>query len=210
MKQKLLLIVSIFFVAACTENKLPILGNRTVKEINSNGKTITDTIYQTIPEFNFINQNQETVTNKNLEGKITVADFFFITCPTICPIMKKNLIKVYEEYRNDKNIQLISHTIDPEHDSIPMLKDYCERIGSDGKQWMFLWGNRNSIYQIAESGYFVSAMSDSTAPGGFVHSGGLILVDPKLRVRGIYDGTSEAEVNKLIKDIKVLKNETNL
>ncbi|MFN4082313.1 MAG: SCO family protein [Bacteroidia bacterium] len=207
------LIFTILFLlafASCSDDKLPILGNTATEKKIENGKEIEETIYQTIPDFEFLNQDSIPVNKKSVQGKVYVADFFFITCPTICPIMKKNLIKVYEKFGNNSNFTILSHTIDPEHDTIALLKDYSERIGSNGKNWQFLWGNREDIYKIAEEGYFVSAMADSTAPGGFVHSGGLILVDPMFRVRGIYDGTNDKEVEKLIKDIPKLLREFKL
>ncbi len=197
----------LLLLASCGEKKLPILGNRATETKIVNGKEVVDTVYQTIPEFNFINQDGLPVNYQTINNKIYVADFFFVTCPTICPIMKKNLIKVNEKYGNLANFLILSHTIDPEHDSLAILKDYAERVGSNGKNWQFVWGNREDIYKIAEEGYYVSAMADSLAPGGFVHSGGLILVDPLKRVRGIYDGTSDAQVNQLIKDIEVLQRE---
>ncbi len=202
------LILLVLTVAACNNTQpLPILGNRYAETKEVNGKTITDTVYQTIPAFRFINQDGMPVSNKLVEGKIYVADFFFATCPTICPVMKKNMIEVFEAYRNNPDIFLLSHTIDPEHDTLEVLKDYCTRLGSDGKQWMFLTGSRDSIYQIAETGYYASAQVDSTEPGGFVHSGGFILVDRKQRVRGIYDGTSKTDTKRLINDMQLLLDE---
>jgi len=201
------IIITLF---ACTEKKLPILGNRDVQNKIINGKTATDTIYQTIPAFNFINQDSLPVNLTTVKGKIFVADFFFVACPTICPVMKKNLIKVYQKYNSNQNFLILSHTIDPEHDTLSVLKDYAQRIGSNRKNWQFIWGNRDEIYRIAEEGYFVSAAADKTAPGGFIHSGGLILVDPELRVRGIYDGTDDESVNKLINDIEILQREYKL
>lgn len=194
-------------LTSCGKKKLPILGNRAIETKMVNGKEIIDTVYQTIPEFNFINQDGLPVNHQTINNKIYVADFFFVTCPTICPIMKKNLIKINEKYGNLDNFLILSHTIDPEHDSLAILKDYAKRVGSNGKNWQFVWGKRDEIYKIAEEGYFVSAMADSSAPGGFVHSGGLILVDPLKRVRGIYDGTDDEQVNRLIKDIEILQRE---
>jgi protein SCO1/2 len=102
---------------------------------------------------------------------------------------------------------LLSHTIDPDYDSIPLLKDYCNRLGSDGKQWQFLTGQREVIYELAEKGYYATAMPDSTEPGGYVHSGGFILVDKQSRVRGIYNGTDAKEVDQLMEDLFILKAE---
>lgn len=191
--------------SACQEaHELPILGNRTPIERMVDGKMVVDTEYATVPDFFFLNQDSIAVTQETVKGKIYIADFFFVTCPTICPIMKKQMIRVFEKYKGDTNILLLSHTIDPEHDTIALLKDYSTRLGSDGKQWMFLTGNREAIYDLAEKGYYATAMPDSTEPGGYVHSGGFILVDGQRRVRGIYNGTDEAEVAHLMDDIDML------
>jgi protein SCO1/2 len=121
--------------------------------------------------------------------------------------MKKNLLKVYETFKDNPEIMLLSHTIDPEHDSVSVLKDFANRLGADSKQWLFLTGNREKIYELAEHGYYATALADSTEPGGYVHSGGLILVDKKRRVRGIYDGTVESATSQLILDITTLMHE---
>lgn len=195
---------------ACEQHKphaLPILGNREVSTKEVDGKTVTDTIYATVPAFHLLDQQGDSVTNATVAGKTYVADFFFATCPTICPKMKKQLLRVYEKYKNDPNLMILSHTIDPEHDSLSVLRDYAAGLGADVKQWKFLWGNREQIYQLAEQGYYATAMPDSTEPGGFVHSGGLILVDGKGRVRGIYDGTDEKQVDHLLEDLTLLRQE---
>ncbi|MDZ4668478.1 MAG: SCO family protein [bacterium] len=203
----LLVIFSAIFFACNQPQSLPILGNREPVERQIVGKTTIDTVYSTVPNFSFINQNGDSVTQKTTEGKIYVADFFFTTCPTICPIMKKQMIRVYQKIKGDPSFMLLSHTIDPDHDTVALLKDFCERLGSDGKQWMFLTGNRDQIYEMAEKGYYATAMPDSTEPGGYIHSGGFILVDAQRRVRGIYNGTEEKEVDQLMRDLYVLKAE---
>ena len=195
-------------LTACNnERKLPILGDRTIVEKLVNGKTIMDTVYPKIPSFSFLNQDSILISNADLKGKIYIADFFFISCPTFCPIMKKEMIRVYNKYKGNSNVMIISHTIDPEHDTLALLKDFCERLGSDGKQWMFLTGDREKIYEIAEKGYYSTAIADSKEPGGFVHSGGFILVDKNQYARGIYNGTDPKEVDQLITDIEILLKE---
>lgn len=210
MNRNSLLLLAAFFIVLFSCNNpqtLPILGNRQAVERVVDGKTIVDTIYATVPNFSFVNQDSLPCTQENLKGKIYVADFFFTTCPTICPIMKKQMLRVYEKVKGDETFMLISHTIDPEHDTVALLKDYSTRLGSDGKQWQFLTGNRDMIYEMAEKGYYATAMPDSTEPGGYVHSGGFILVDKQSRVRGIYNGTDEKEVDQLMLDLYVLKAE---
>jgi protein SCO1/2 len=198
----------LFLIACNTEKKqLPILGERSTKTTNINGKSVVDTVYATIPYFSFLNQDGDSLTQNQVNGKMYVADFFFISCPTICPVMKKQMIRVFEAFKGDTALMLLSHTIDPQHDTLALLKQYATDLGSDGKQWQFLTGDREVIYQMAEKGYYATAMPDSTAPGGFVHSGGFILVDRLSRVRGIYDGTDPKQVDQLILDIAILKQE---
>jgi protein SCO1/2 len=154
-----------------------------------------------------INQDGKVTNENSIKDKIYVADFFFVTCPTICPRMKKNLLTIYKKYEGNPNVLFLSHTIDPDHDSVSVLNDFANRLGANSNQWLFLTGNRDSIYQLAAKGYYATALPDSTEPGGYVHSGGLILIDKKRRVRGIYDGTSEKDADVLIKDIEILLNE---
>src|SRR6201986_5552309 len=116
---------------ACTFNKaqnvLPIYGNRQPVTKMVDGKTVTDTIYQTIPKFNFIDQYGDSVSNKNLDGNIYVADFFFTTCPSICPIMQRNMLNVYNAFKDTAGVKIISYTIDPKHDTVPVLKKYADK-----------------------------------------------------------------------------------
>ena len=192
---------------SCTKKKLPILGYKVAKVTVVDGKEVIDSIYPTIPDFEFTNQEGLIVNQETTKNKIYVADFFFVTCPTICPRMKKNLLDVYAKYKSNPDFLILSHTIDPEHDSIAVLKDYAERLGADAKQWHFLNGDREKTYELAEHGYYSTAMADSTEPGGYVHSGGLILVDKQKQIRGIYDGTNANETKVLIQDIETLMNE---
>jgi protein SCO1/2 len=198
MKNAIIFLAICITIIGCSskDQRLPILG--TSKIIGN------DTIYPIIPDFNFINQDSIEVSNKTFDNKIYVADFIFLSCPTICPKMTKELKKVYESYKSNPNILFISHTIDPENDSIPRLKKYSENLGIDSKKWFFVTGNKDSIYSLAENGYFSTAYSDSTAPGGYVHSGGLLLIDKNKHIRGVYDGTDQKETKRLISDIKKL------
>jgi protein SCO1/2 len=195
------LFFGLFFLISCenTSRKLPILGERDFV----NG----DSVYRTIPDFKFINQDSAEVSNKTFEGKIYVTDFFFTTCPTICPVMKKQMLRVYEKFKENPQVGILSHTIDPRHDSVQVLKEYRTRLGVSGNMWQFVTGEKDKIYTIGEQSYYVTAGEDATAAGGIIHSGAFILVDKKRRVRGIYDGTKEEDVTKLMKDIVVLLNE---
>lgn len=187
---------------------LPIMGQEQFVVKRIDGKTVTDTIYPTIPDFAFVSQYGDTVTAKTLNNKIYVADFFFTTCPTICPKMKVQLKRVYEKFKGNPGLMLLSHTIDPDHDSVAVLHEFARNLGVTGKQWLFVTGNREKIYDIAQDHYLVTAQADSTAPGGVVHSGAFILVDKKKHIRGIYDGTTETGVDKLMTDIDKLLHES--
>jgi protein SCO1 len=192
--------------SASDESKLPILGEREVIEKEVNGKITVDTLYPRIPDFNFINQDNQQVTNKTFAGKVYVADFFFTSCPTICPKMKTQLLRIYEHYQSNPNVMLLSHTVDPDHDSVAVLKDFSDRLNVSADKWHFVTGEKDNIYSIAQK-YLVSAMEDKQEAGGFLHSGAFVLVDENRHIRGIYDGTDAAEVDRLINDIPLLLKE---
>jgi protein SCO1 len=164
-----------------------------------------DTIYATIPPFKFVNQYGKTITEKDVAGKIYVADFFFTTCPSICPIMQRNMLAVYKEFKADTGIKILSHTIDPKHDTIPVLKTYADKLGIIGDSWWLLLGQKEEVYQLAEKHYLV-AVNDKGA-GGYVHQGWFVLIDKEKRIRGAYDGTDKKAVDQLIADMHILQQE---
>jgi len=202
---KVLKVLAIFMMIAmvygCGEHKreLPFIGENSV---NSNG----DTVRHSIPDFSFINQDGDSISQKNVSGKIYVADFFFTSCPTICPVMKTQMLRLYEKYAENPNFKILSHTIDPRHDTLEVLKNYKEKLGVKGSTWEFLTAEQDYIYELAQKSYLVSALEDETAvdEGGFIHSGAFVLVDKNRNIRGVYDGTKEIEVNRLMKDIDLL------
>jgi protein SCO1/2 len=166
-----------------------------------------DTVYPTIGQFSVTNQDRQTVTPATFADKVYIADFFFATCPTICPKMQSEMLRVYEKYKGDKRVAFLSHTIDPEHDSIPVLRDYAERLGvKDASQWHFATAPRDTIFRLART-YMVAAQRDPSAPGGAIHSGAFVLIDPQGHMRGVYDGTSTEQVDKLLQDLPVLLQE---
>jgi protein SCO1/2 len=189
--------IAMLLVSCDKPKPLPILGNRYYE----NG----DTVFHQIGHFQFVDQDSAIITNENLDGKIYVADFFFTSCRTICPIMKTQMLRVYEATREMNDVLLVSHTIDPEYDTVALLRDYAERLGVKSDRWHFLTGQKDSIYKVAQTSYFATAMEDKTEPDGFIHSGAFLLVDKKGRIRGKYDGTKEMDVNRLIADIKRLR-----
>jgi len=172
------------------------------KEALANG----DTIYHTIPAFSLLNQEGKTVSDKELEGKIYVANFFFATCPTICPKMNFNVKGLTEKYIRDEQVKFLSFTVDPEKDSVEALAAYAKEMGADNKNWWFLTGNKDSIYTLARDGFLVPAAGGKTA-ADFFHSQDLLLVNKEKRIRGIYDGLDESDVKKLNDEIEVLEHE---
>ena len=200
----------IFSLTSCNsgEQKLPILGERDWIKKTVDGKEVVDTIYNTIPPFSFVNQNSDTVTEKIIDGKIYITDFFFTTCPTICPVMKRQMLKVYEKFKGNKDVMILSHTIDPEHDTPQVLNTFAKDLGVTGNQWQFLTGSKEKIYEIGLKSYMVVAKEDKSAEGGFLHSGAFVLVDKDKHVRGIYDGTTEEGTKRIIADIQTLLDES--
>ena len=167
------------------------------------GKIVTDTIYPQIPSFIFINQDSQRVTNKTFAQKIYVSSFFFTACLTICPKMKTQLLRVYKQFKNNNQVGLLSHTLDPGRDSVAALREYAHRLGVASTKWHFVTGSKDSIYAIA-SKYMVSATKADQKTGGVVHSGAFVLVDANRQVRGIYDGTKPEKVEALLADIGIL------
>jgi protein SCO1 len=195
----LLLTLSLLILLSCQskEKDLPIFGERELIG--------TDTVYHTIAKFRFVDQDSAVITNEVYKDKIYVADFFFTSCRTICPIMKTQMLRVYEATAAMPDVMLLSHTIDPEYDTVALLHDFAERLGVESKRWHFVTGVKDSIYKIAQTSYFATAMEDKAEPDGFIHSGAFLLIDKKGRIRGKYDGTKEEEVDRLIVDIKKLR-----
>ncbi len=210
MKQIGLYIAAVSLLISCSPNtpkKLPILGNREPVERNVNGKMVSDTIYQTIPHFNFINQDSSSLTDKDFAGKVYVADFFFTSCPSICPTMHRNMLKVYKQFTGIDDVKILSHSIDTRYDVPSRLKKYAAKLGVSGDKWEFVTGEKDSIYNIAKTSYLAAVGEDKSAPGGYMHQGWFILVDKEKHLRGAYDGTNSAEVDKLIGDIQLLLDE---
>ncbi|RRB07523.1 SCO family protein [Larkinella rosea] len=195
-------VVLLGFLSACSssENRLPIMGERDVITKEVDGKTVTDTAYYQIPPFQFVNQDSLPVSDKTFDGKIYVSDFFFISCPTICPKMKTQMKRVYDKFKGNPDVMILSYTIDPVHDTPPVLKEFATNLGVTGNQWQFATGKKEDIFKTGKS-YMVVAQEDAGAPGGLLHSGHFVLVDKEKHVRGMYDGTTEEGADKLMGDI---------
>lgn len=194
-------------ISACgfaqKDNKLPVMGESEITEKTVNGKVISDTVFYKIGSFNFVDQDSNWVSDQSLSNQIYVTDFFFTSCPSICPKMKQQLIRVYNQYSENSELCIVSHTIDPKHDSVQVLKEYAAKLGVESAKWHFVTGEKDDIYKIADR-YYVGVHEDKDAPGGFNHSGHFLLIDKSGRIRGVYDGTIEEDVDKLMIDIDIL------
>ncbi|MBT2163511.1 SCO family protein [Zobellia barbeyronii] len=160
--------------------------------------------YHTIADFSLTNQNGETITQANYADKIYIADFFFTTCPTICPIMTKNMVSIQKRIKDFDDVMLLSHSVTPEIDSVAQLKKYAVEKGVDDAKWNLVTGDKKQIYELARKSYLAVKDDGDGGPYDMIHTENFILVDKKNRIRGFYDGTNEEEVEKLMGDLKIL------
>lgn len=207
LKPYCLLLISLLTISCggnSESDKLPVLGRKKFVERFEGGNIFYDTLDHKIADFSILNQDSTIVTNDYYKNKIYIADFFFTSCPTICPAMKKQMLRVYEEFEDNNKVAILSHTIDPEYDNVTVLKDYAERLGVSSDKWNFVTGDMDQIYDLGEKSYMVTAGEDEEAAGGYIHSGAFLLVDMDRRIRGIYDGTIPEDVDVLMNDIERL------
>jgi protein SCO1 len=205
MKSKLTLsiLASLLLIASC-KNKtpellLPVYGPKQATE--------KDTIYHTIADFKLTNQYGEEISGNTVKNKIYIANFFFATCQSICPEMSTNLKDVQKAFAEDDSVLILSHSVNPLHDTVEVLMNYAGMYGAMKNKWHLLTGNKKMIYDLAKTSYLVNALEDDGTPEGFLHSELFLLIDTRGRIRGMYDGTDKAQVQKLIADLKTLKKE---
>ncbi|MCH8904947.1 MAG: SCO family protein [Bacteroidetes bacterium] len=198
-----LIIFYVFNIVPLPNLDLPRLGPKHLEERIVNGDTIMDTVFHVIPPFELTNQLNNRITNEDLKGNVYVADFFFTKCGSICPTMTRQLARVQEEFVDQEDFLIVSHSIDPRRDSVEALAAYAEKYGADNSMWYFLTGEKQEIYDLANKGYLVTAM-DADVPDDYIHSPRFLLIDKEGVIRGQYTGTDPEEVDKLIKDINVL------
>ena len=199
MKHLWVLGMVIFAFFSCKDNsKLPFLGN-TKQE---NGITVQ---HQVRP-WSYMRQDSVLVDNDSLKLFVYVTDFFFRSCPSICPRVTKEMLKIYDAFKDDNRVKLVSFTIDPKRDTPEKLKLYADNLGVDQSKWWFLSGDKDETYELAND-YFIVAYEDAESPGGFDHSGKIILVDQGGHVRSFSEGTDPETTPGLIADIKKLLNE---
>ncbi len=163
--------------------------------------------FHTIADFELINQNGKTITKKDYADKIYVADFFFTTCQTICPIMTGHMVEIQEKLKNDNEVLLLSHSVTPEIDTVAQLKKYAIQKGVNDKKWNLVTGDKKQIYDLARKSYLAAESEGDGGPYDMVHTENFVLVDPSRRIRGFYDGTNPDEIDHLLEDIKILKEE---
>lgn len=218
MRNKGLIIPALIFIlllTACSEKpkRLPFIGNFDLEYKKVDGKTIVDTVYPTIPNFSYLNEDSVIVTNKTYKNKVWVAEFFFATCPTICPIMNtqlKNLNRETKQYA--EHIQFLSFTINPSNDKPSILKNYRKTHGIEAKNWAFLTGDEAATHRLGIENFQIFAGRDDEAAGGYAHSGAFSLIDKSGYVRGVYavtnfDGTvNKNEYKRLKKEVIELLN----
>ena len=201
------IIIAIIYNILKPEERLPVyqpnmvtseLVDSTIQEVRK---------YHTIADFKLYNQNGDTITQDFYDGKIYVADFFFTTCQTICPIMTDHMLKIQEELKNDPEVLLLSHTVIPQADSVPQLKKYAMEKGVDDEKWNLVTGDKKQIYELARKSYLAAKSEGDAGPFDMIHTENFVLVDKEKRIRGFYDGTSPEAIDNLLHDIEILKKE---
>ena len=202
-----IVIISIFYQILKPREVLPIFQPAQVNE-----ELVDSTIqhvkkYHTIADFSLINQNGKTVTQDTYNNKIYIADFFFTTCQTICPIMTDHMVILQDKLKLDSDVMLLSHTVTPEIDSVAQLKKYALNKGVLDSKWNLVTGDKKEIYQLARKSYLAVKSYGDGGEYDMIHTENFILVDQKKRIRGYYDGTLEEDIESLLNDIDILKQE---
>lgn len=201
----ILILILVFFLKKAENRPVTILPHYGPKG------TVTgiDTVFHKIKNFSFQNQYNETISQKDVDGKIYVCDYFFTTCKSICPIMSNQMERVQEAYKNNKDFLILSHTVDPEEDSVEVLNQYALKHKAIKGKWHFLTGDKPSLYKQARESYLLDAEEGNGGEEDFIHTDKFALVDWNGNIRGYYVGIDSAEIAKLIVDIKILFNEKN-
>jgi protein SCO1/2 len=199
-----IIVISLFYDALKPKKSLPIFNPSDV-----NPELVDTTVqyiskYHTIADFSFTNQNGETITQKDYEGKVYVADFFFTTCKSICPKMTTNLVDVQKAFLDNPKVKLLSFSVMPDVDNVSVLKEYAKINGVVDSKWNLVTGDKKAIYTMARKSYLAVKQGKPDEQYDMVHTENFVLVDSKKRVRGFYDGTNKEEIQRLIKDIKWL------
>ncbi len=198
-------IITLFYRALAPQKTLPVY-----QPVDFNPELVDSSLlhvkkYHTIADFSLTNQNGETITQEDYRGKIYIADFFFTTCPTICPIMTKNMADLQAELMEDEDVLLLSHSVTPLIDSVPRLKAYALEKGVVDRKWNLLTGDKKHIYELARKSYMVAKDDGDGGPFDMIHTENFVLVDKERRIRGIYNGTDQEDMARLLDELKILK-----
>ncbi|GFZ83088.1 SCO family protein [Aquaticitalea lipolytica] len=201
------IIISVFYSILNVEKPLPVYQPSKV-----NFEMVDSTIqhvskYHKIANFSLINQNGKTITQNDYKDKIYVADFFFTTCQTICPIMTDHMVKIQKEILNDKEVMLLSHSVTPKIDSVAQLKRYAIEKGVNDTKWNLVTGDKKQIYELARKSYLAVKTDGNGDEYDMIHTENFMLIDKKRQIRGYYDGTKPEDIERLLNDIKILKKE---
>jgi protein SCO1/2 len=201
--------IPLFMNALTPKKRLPIMNpsDVNVELVDSTVQHVSK--YHTIADFSFLNQNGKTITQKDYEGKVYIADFFFTTCQSICPKMTSNMAEIQKAFLNNPRVMLLSHSVLPDTDSVPVLKEYAKKNGVVDGKWNLVTGDKKEIYGIARKSYLAVKTGSPGELYDMVHTENFILVDTKRRVRGFYDGTKSEDITRLIEDVKWLSESEN-
>lgn len=199
------IIIYLMYNALTPKQRLPVYQPSMVNPELVDSTLLDVKKYHTIADFELINQNGELVTQENYINKIYVADFFFTTCPSICPIMTKNMALVQKQILNDNEVLLLSHSVTPQIDSVAQLKKYALEKGVVDAKWNLVTGDKKQIYELARKSYLAVKNDGDGGPFDMIHTENFILVDKERRIRGFYDGTNSEEIDKLMEDLAILK-----
>jgi protein SCO1/2 len=216
-----ILFLIVFFIVGVTisyqylkpseKKKLPVINPIDISEEMVDPELLRVGYGHKIGDFSFLDQDGNTITQRDVKGKVFVAEYFFTTCQTICPIMNKQMQRVHEAYKKNDKVNILSFTVNPEIDTVEQMKRYADEHKADGKKWHFLTGEKEKLYNLARKSFFVLKPAESQNLGDvgsdFIHTNNFVLVDQEMRIRGYYDGTNPKEVDRLIKDIDLLLNE---
>jgi len=202
-----IIIISLIFNVLNVEKRLPIYQPTMVNSELVDSTLLDVKKYHKIADFSLTNQNGNNITQEVYKDKIYVADFFFTTCQTICPIMTDHMFFIQKEFKNDSDIMLLSHSVTPEIDSVAQLKKYALKKGVNDSKWNLVTGDKKQIYDLARKSYLAVKDYGNGDQYDMIHTENFMLIDKKRQIRGFYDGTNPDEINRLIDDIQTLKKE---
>lgn len=200
-----LIFVPILYYLVKPKSQLPVFN-----PVDVNPRLVDDAVRNIsrdhrIGDFHLINQNGDSISKSDFEGKIYVADFFFTRCQTICPVMAVNMAELQEYYKEDKELKFLSHSVTPDIDSVPILRAYADKNGAIDGKWDITTGKKKHIYELARKSYFAVLDEGDGGDQDFIHTEQFVLIDKKNQIRGFYDGTDAAEIDRIIEDIEILK-----